>query len=304
MGESSDGRIEGQGQEQPESGARIAKLSNTPEAEEHDEQDDEEAENHESSEPSANSRTLNPREQKAKEREERFRALRARAKTSASANLKEVFAERRRQALDPRELARLQRLRSEAEFKLAKSDVSAEGGDFERKRAWDWTVEEAEAWDKKLEKKKRHVEDVAFQDYTQAARKVYKKQLREMGPPDLKAYMKEKGKVIRDGQVFEVEDEETGEVSLVAVDREGEFYAGVDSLGFVDNKPPKAKIDKLVGDLKRAEETRNKRRGNKGDDEDVTYINDKNKQFNMKLARYYNKYTSEIRDSFERGTMI
>lgn len=27
-------------------------------------------------------------------------------------------------------------------------------------------------------------------------------------------------------------------------------------------------------------------------------------QFNQKLARFYNKYTAEIRDSFERGTMI
>lgn len=27
-------------------------------------------------------------------------------------------------------------------------------------------------------------------------------------------------------------------------------------------------------------------------------------QFNQKLSRFYNKYTAEIRDSFERGTMI
>jgi pre-mRNA-splicing factor SYF2 len=41
-----------------------------------------------------------------------------------------------------------------------------------------------------------------------------------------------------------------------------------------------------------------------GDDGDVTYINEKNKQFNQKLSRFYNQYTAEIRDSFERGTMI
>ena len=46
----------------------------------------------------------------------------------------------------------------------------------------------------------------------------------------------------------------------------------------------------------------NRKRG--GEDEDVTYINDKNKNFNQKLARSYGKYTKEIRDSFERGTMI
>lgn len=109
-----------------------------------------------------------------------------------------------------------------------------------------------------------------------------------MGGPDTAAYAKEKGKVIRDGQVYEVEGED-GETQLVAVDRDGEFYAGVDSLGFVDNKPRKEKVDKLVGDLKKEEEKRSKRGRGKDGEEDVTYINDKNKQFNMKLGRYYNK---------------
>ena len=113
-----------------------------------------------------------------------------------------------------------------------------------------------------------------------------------MGPADLAAYNKEKAKLIRDGQVYEVEVEgENGEIEtqLVAVDRDGEFFADRDSLGFVDNKPRKEKVDKLVGDLKREEEKRSKRGRGKDGEEDVTYINDKNKQFNMKLARYYNK---------------
>ena len=37
---------------------------------------------------------------------------------------------------------------------------------------------------------------------------------------------------------------------------------------------------------------------------DVTYINEKNKQFNEKLNRFYNRYTTEIRENFERGTAI
>lgn len=78
-------------------------------------------------------------------------------------NRKEVFAERRRQAVDPSETSRLNRKRDEAEFKLAKADAEDNGEDFERKRAWDWTVEESERWDRRMEKKKKHVEDVAFQ---------------------------------------------------------------------------------------------------------------------------------------------
>ena len=61
--------------------------------------------------------------------------------------------------------------------------------------------------------------------------------------------------------------------------------------------------------MKKAEEARLRKRRERmardgQDDGDVTYINEKNKQFNQKLSRFYNKYTAEIRDSFERGTMI
>jgi pre-mRNA-splicing factor SYF2 len=46
-----------------------------------------------------------------------------------------------------------------------------------------------------VEKKKRHVEDVAFQDYSQTARKMYKKQMRELDP-DLEGYAAEKAKLL------------------------------------------------------------------------------------------------------------
>jgi len=211
--------------------------------------------------------------------------------------MQEVYAERRRQAVDPSTTSKLQRKKAEAEFKLAKAEAMEQGEDFERKRAWDWTVEESEQWDRRMEKKKRHVEDVAFQDYQQQARKIYKKQLREL-KPDLEGYATEKAKLLKDGAVVETEDGE-----LVVVDKDGSFYADANSLGFVDNKPPKEAVDRLVADLKRADDVRMARRRG-GEDADVTYINDKNKQFNQKLARAYGKYTKEIRDSFERGTMI
>lgn len=218
-------------------------------------------------------------------------------KKSSANNLKEVYAERRRQAIDPTTTSKLQRKKAEAEFKLARAEAAEDGEDFERKRAWDWTAEEAERWDRRMEKKKRHVDDVAFQDYTQTARKMYKKQMRELRP-DLDGYAAEKAKLLKDGAVVETEDGE-----LVVVDRDGSFYADADSLGFVHNRPKREAVDRLVADLKRAEDARmGRKRG--GEDEDVTYINDKNKNFNQKLARAYGKYTKEIRDSFERGTMI
>jgi len=126
--------------------------------------------------------------------------------------------------------------------------------------------------------------------------------------PDLEGYEKEKlaavEKAARSG-ALEIVETDDGE--LVAVDKDGTFYSTADSTGFVENKPDRAAVDRLVTDLRKAEEARLKKRRDRGkgeEDGDVTYINDKNKQFNQKLARFYNKYTAEIRDSFERGTMI
>ena len=103
--------------------------------------------------------------------------------------------------------------------------------------------------------------------------------------------------------IVEMEDGE-----LIEVDKDGSFYSTADSTSFAQNKPDKAAVDRLVEDLRRADEQRLKKRKERmaknGDEGDVTYINEKNKQFNQKLSRFYDKYTADIRDSFERGTMI
>ena len=244
---------------------------------------------------------------KSLERQERFKSLQLRAQKSAQRNFKDAAAESQRLATDPNLLNSLSRKQAFASHNLLKADTAAAGEDFERKRAWDWTIEESEKWDKRMEKKGKHREDVAFQDYTQDARKIYKRQLREI-KPDMERYEKEKAAAIQKAALsggLEVVETEDGE--LVAVDKNGTFYTTADTTDFIENKPEKAAVDRLVNDLKKAEETRLKKRKdrNRGDDDgDVTFINDKNKQFNQKLARFYNKYTAEIRDSFERGTMI
>ncbi|RAH75283.1 pre-mRNA-splicing factor SYF2 [Aspergillus aculeatinus CBS 121060] len=243
---------------------------------------------------------------KARQRKERFKALQARAKTATERNMKETAAETQRLATDPALLSSISRKHAFASHNLLKADTEAAGEDFERKRAWDWTVDESEKWDKRMEKKQRHRDDVAFQDYTQDARKVYKRQLREL-QPDLEGYERDKMAAIEKAAANgDLEIVETNDGEMIAVDKNGTFYSTADTVGFTENRPDRAAVDKLVADLRKAEEVRlKKRRDRRGDDDgDVTYINEKNKQFNQKLARFYNKYTTEIRDSFERGTMI
>ncbi|RKU40314.1 Pre-mRNA-splicing factor syf2 [Coniochaeta pulveracea] len=248
---------------------------------------------------------------KAKERMARFRALQARAKTSSDQNLKEATKESQRlaAAADPSQLTALGRRHAIAAHKLLKADVEESGEDFERKRAWDWTVEESEAWDKRVKKKSAHKDDNAFQDYRREAQKVYKRQVKNMGGPDLETYTKQKMAAIEKAAAagtLEIVETEDGE--MIAVDKDGTFYSTADSTSFAEHKADKAAVDRLVADLQKAEavslKKRKERMANSGDDADVTYINEKNKQFNQKLGRFYNKYTAEIRDSFERGTMI
>ncbi|KAJ0290120.1 pre-mRNA-splicing factor syf2 [Colletotrichum noveboracense] len=231
---------------------------------------------------------------KAQDRMARFKALKARAKSSSDQNFKEATLESQRLATDPSQLAAIHRKQAIASHKLLKADVEDAGGDFERKRAWDWTIDESEKWDKRVKKKEAHRDNNAFQDYTAESNKIYKRQLRNIAP-DMEKYEKDKMAAIERAAAsggLDIVETEDGE--LIAVDKDG--------------KPDKAAIDRLVEDLRRAEENRLKKRKDRmaqnGDDGDVTYINEKNKQFNQKLARFYNKYTAEIRDSFERGTMI
>lgn len=68
-----------------------------------------------------------------------------------------------------------------------------------------------------MEKKERHREDVAFQDYTQDARKIYKRQLREL-QPDIEGYEKQKAEAVQKAAArggLEIVETEDGEVVVV-----------------------------------------------------------------------------------------
>ena len=246
---------------------------------------------------------------KASDRMARFKALQARAKNSSETNLKEATLESQRLASDPSQLKTLHRKRDIASHKLLKAEIEDAGGDFERKRAWDWTVDESEKWDRRMKKKEAHRDNNAFRDDHQESNKIYKRQLRNLDPEHLERYEKDKMALIEKAAAsggLDIVETETGE--LIAVDKDGSFYSTADSTSFAQNKPDKAAVDRLVKDLQRADEQRMKKRKERmaqnDNDGDITYINEKNKQFNQKLSRFYNKYTEEIRDSFERGTRI
>lgn len=233
---------------------------------------------------------------KKKAQLDRLNALRRRKTESAQSNRKEVHKEYAASQTDPKLVAKLERQKVEAEFELAKLEDKQNGKDFERRRAWDWTVEESEKWDEKLKEKQKTKETGHFSDFASAAERAYLKDIGDI-KPDFHVYQREKLEALKKSATL-IEGPD-GEPILYDPDSNGG-----NSLDSLHNKPSKEAVDRLVDKLKKDDVRRMKRRRNNDDDEHVTYVNEKNKQFNKKLSRHYDKYTKEIRDSFERGTAL
>ncbi|KAH8727655.1 SYF2 splicing factor-domain-containing protein [Phaeosphaeriaceae sp. PMI808] len=236
----------------------------------------------------------------------RFKTLQAQKESGRKATEKEVRdAEDRTARLT--QISKLQDAHDKASYKLLKS----EDPDFERKRNWDYTVEESEIWDKRMSKKARSRDNVAFADYTKEANKVYKRQLKQMDKVDLESYASQKAEKLQrqvQSGLLQLIESPSGDLYTVNP-LNNQINTPAEESYSHDHKPSKEAIDKLVDDLEKGEKARLKVRAARGirdeqDAGDVTYINQKNKQFNDKLTRFYNRYTTEIRESFERGTAI
>jgi pre-mRNA-splicing factor SYF2 len=98
----------------------------------------------------------------ASARAERFKGLRAKLAASTKANHADVIAEHKRMKVNPVQITKIERKKAEAELKLAKFDAEETGDDFERKRAWDWTIEESLAWDRRNEGKQINRDEAGF----------------------------------------------------------------------------------------------------------------------------------------------
>lgn len=158
-----------------------------------------------------------------------------------------------------------------------KKEASEKGIDYERETNLNYTAEEVQQWEA-IQKQKKKAADPGFSDYAQMAERKYKKQMKEF-KPDLLEYVMEKNK-----------DDNSNNNN--------------NSTTIKSNYPSLKKIDELSEAVKKQMEERQKfsRRRPHNDEEDVNYINDRNQRFNQKIARFYDKYTQDIKDSLERGT--
>lgn len=155
-----------------------------------------------------------------------------------------------------------------------KMDCEKQGIDYERQRALRYSIEETEAWNDKQKEKSKQV-NKGFSDYSTLGFRKYKKLISNI-IPDLEEY------------------EESQKLQSTRI------------LGFLDYQPSKEKVNEMVNDLEKQIQRRktfSKRKKIK-EDEDVTYINDRNYRFNRKIARAFDPYTEEMKQSLERGTAL
>ncbi|KAJ3746394.1 SYF2-domain-containing protein [Lentinula detonsa] len=239
------------------------------------------------------------------ERKAKMDQLRKRLAASSRANRQSLIEESTKLKVTARDAARLEKQRKLAETLRQKADAEDRGEDIDRAKNWEYTIEENDAWEKKLARKKRRA-DFEFHDDAHAARRRYKKDL-DLIKPDLVAYNKQKeiAMGLAPGTLSNF-DPNAGPSSLQQQLAAENLYRDANTLMYGDNKPSEDAIDRMVSKINKDIDKKGKfsRKRLNEDEGDITYINEHNRVFNKKIARYYDKYTSEIRASFERGTAL
>ncbi|KAM4901322.1 peptidyl-prolyl cis-trans isomerase-like 4 [Sylvia borin] len=217
-------------------------------------------------------------EQRREQQLRRFQELQMKRYEACKLNRQEVVEEDKRLKLPPNWEAKKARLEREMQVQEKKKECAAGGEDYERVKLLEISAEDAEKWERKKRKKNP---DVGFSDYAAAQLRQYQRLTRQI-KPDLEQYEKLK--------------EQYGEA----------LYPTSDSLLHGTHVPSKEGVDRMVVDLEKQMEKRKKysRRRPYNDDAVIDYINERNAKFNQKGERFYGKYTAEIKQNLERGTVV
>ncbi|RUS14557.1 hypothetical protein BC937DRAFT_93640 [Endogone sp. FLAS-F59071] len=204
-------------------------------------------------------------------------------------NRRDRNEEFQRSKINPREEAKVERKRREAEILLARKQAEEAGEDWERKRAWNYSAEAVEKWEERQEKKAKRAEN-DFTDYGQLAQRKYEKLIDDL-KPDLTTYNEHKAAIVASHSEAEMDA----------------FYGDANAieLAGANAQPSRQAVDRLVADVNKQIEKRESRSRKRKEVEDgISWINERNRVFNQKIARFYDKYTKEIRENFERGTAL
>ncbi|PWZ02794.1 SYF2-domain-containing protein [Testicularia cyperi] len=254
------------------------------------------------------------------DRQAKLAELRAKMAASSKANRKDILSEQSRsravaaQAGKPVVSRKLQK----AEKLLEERDLRQAGEDVERHRNMNYSIEDSERWDTKLEEKDRR-RDKGPEDFGDAAARAYQRKLGQI-KPDLVAYRQ-----LRDGAASaHANSPASSALVLSGNGRRGKGKQNptsldhhhvqtnptnsqqTDTIHYGSHTPSDSAIDRVITHLNHESEIVKSRSRPRPDDPDtdITYINDKNKHYNKKLKRFFDSQTKEIRENLERGTAL
>ncbi|CAK7909600.1 pre-mRNA-splicing factor Syf2p [[Candida] anglica] len=187
----------------------------------------------------------------------RLEALRKKKREAQSQNKQELYKDFQNQKLKSVNLKALARGKEGAEDKLEQIN---KGDDYTRAKNWGWSVEECEAWEAKQNERAAAKNRSETHDYGKLAEQVYTKEISKL-QVDKEEYSKARAK----------------------------NSAGTSNTAYLVQKPSKNKISSLAQGIqetsaKRAALSKRKTTDNSNSE---GYINEKNRQFNMKLDRQY-----------------
>ncbi|KAK6905450.1 pre-mRNA-splicing factor SYF2 [Kwoniella mangroviensis CBS 8886] len=242
------------------------------------------------------------------ERMAKMKELRMRMNQSTQQNRKDLIADHQKSKVTAKELARLEKQKKLAQTLRLKAEAEENGEDLERKKNWEYSIEDNERWEKKLEEQ-RVKQDTHFHNAEDDAHKRYNRNIRST-KVDLASYERQKeaalglapGTLVSAGGSSNAVAGSSKSGALTAAE---DLYRGSDTLAYGDHKPSEDALDRVAEKINKDIGKYGKRKNKKDDEDDeVTYINERNKVFNKKVARYFDKYTKEIRANFERGTAL
>lgn len=214
------------------------------------------------------------------ERMKKLKELHLRRNEARKLNHQEVVEEDRRNKLPSNFEAKQKRLEWELSEAKARKEAEDNGEDYDRLKLLEASADDLERLERKRSRKQNP--DTGFADFQQAQYRQYQRLTKQL-KPSMEEYEKQKS--------------ELGE----------SVYATANTLlPEQSSKPSEEAVDRLVDDLEKQAAKRAKfsRRREFRQDADVDYINERNRKFNVKAGRFYDKYTSEIKQNLERGTAI
>ncbi|WVR03671.1 hypothetical protein IAU60_000666 [Kwoniella sp. DSM 27419] len=242
------------------------------------------------------------------ERMAKLKDLRARMNQSSAQNRKDLIDDHQKSKVTAKELVRLEKQRKLAQTLRLKAEAEENGEDSERKKNWEYSIEDNERWERKMEEQKVKG-DSHYHNAEDDAHKRYNKNIRTT-KPDLIAYERQKEAALGLAPGTLVPVAGSSSVSAAGSSRRAgglsaaeDLYRGADTLAYGDHKPSEDAVDRVSEKINK-DLSKPKRRNKDDEDGEVNYINDRNKVFNKKVARYFDKYTKEIRANFERGTAL